>query len=411
VLVYLDSQDYSRLTDPRFVGDANNTVLLTTLQRSAADGLHRFPFSNLHVQEAVHFEASSRALALGRARLMTKLSCGSVFAPLEHILMMEVANALKASGFVVDESLLNLTIVRDDSVWWPWELLADEGPLNLRAEITAQLDQDVSLLNRQLRRRYQKQRGSVEKQFSIHVDAELPNILRWISENFPPSAKITDHQFLRRFLLGQVDQAVFFNEIMGTALELENFIGWAIDRFDHMRGRGAAAYIKTSGYELTEKIGLALSSSPSQESSKFPAEIQVRLDVMRTDGINSLATSIKRSMINAGAILLVDAGVVAKGVNPEHIVGLLANYGGDEMPGIEVVSGCFRVWLKLITAPASQRQKILRSDVLDMLHAIYLPYVDLFHADARFGNILRQTKTAHLQKVECVPKYLVERLA
>jgi hypothetical protein len=359
----------------------------------------------------VHFEASSKALALGRARLMTKLSCGRVFAPLEHILMIEVANALKASGFPLNESLLRLKIVREDSVWWPWESLANEGSLNLRVDIAAKLDQDISQLNRQSRRRCRKQRGSVERQFITHIDAQLPNISRWISENFPPSAKITDHQFLRKFLLGQVDQAVFFNEIMGTALELENFIGWTIDHFDGTAGRRVAGYIKTTGYELTEKISHILSLVASQESVIYPAEMRVQLDMIRTNGINACATSIKRSMIKAGAIQLVDAGMVPKGISPEHIGELLASYGGDEMPGIEVVQGCFRVWLKLISSPTAQRQKILRSDVLDILHAIYLPYVDLFHADARFGNILRQTKTAHLQKVECVPKCLAERLA
>ena len=64
MLVYLDSQDYSRLTDPRHADKADTVALLSLLQHSAEADVHRFPFSNLHVQEAIHSDLPLDTLAL-----------------------------------------------------------------------------------------------------------------------------------------------------------------------------------------------------------------------------------------------------------------------------------------------------------------------------------------------------------
>jgi hypothetical protein len=65
---------------------------------------------------------------------------------------------------------------------------------------------------------------------------------------------------------------------------------------------------------------------------------------------------------------------------------LLRSSSDVEMLGIASIISGFRSWIKILTTPTKTPQKVLRSDVLDIFHSAYLPYVDCFRTDARFYN-------------------------
>lgn len=69
------------------------------------------------------------------------------------------------------------------------------------------------------------------------------------------------------------------------------------------------------------------------------------------------------------------------------------------MPAIASIISGLCSWIRILTTPSKTPQKVLRSDVLDIFHSAYLPYVDSFRADSRFYNVLRQAKSPYLGKV------------
>jgi hypothetical protein len=78
---------------------------------------------------------------------------------------------------------------------------------------------------------------------------------------------------------------------------------------------------------------------------------------------------------------------------------LLRSSSDVEMLGIASIISGFRSWIKILTTPTKTPQKVLRSDVLDIFHSAYLPYVDCFRTDARFYNLLQQAGSPYLDKV------------
>lgn len=156
-------------------------------------------------------------------------------------------------------------------------------------------------------------------------------------------------------------------------------------------------YLKVCGYQLATKLEVLLASF------NFPAtfignhELEEAYERARKAHMSSMADGLRRALVGIGAKLLAESGCIA---DSENAATPLHEYTGPSMPGIDLCRSCCAVWIGLLTAPSESRQRPLRSDVLDMLHAIYLPYVDVFRADARFTNILRQTKTTHFPKVE-----------
>jgi hypothetical protein len=391
MLIYLDSQDYSRLSDPKTANELANSDLRSLLVHVTSAGYAVVPFSNLHIQEAVHDNIGSRDLAARRADLMAALAGRSVYAPLEHVLRKEVAEAVARMGEPLPAGL-SLRIVRTDGIWWPWEVLADEGPLDLGSEI-AKLMGAADGSNRASRR----QRGPNKGQLKALVNASLPEAMTWAAENFPGSERLGDRKFFSDFLLGKMDESRFYSEMMKSALNLQRFVSWTVDKLDG--GKQVSGYIKTSGYALTEKIAEALKRMFESASECASPEVAPALAKIRDEGIERATQSMRRGMIDAGLRMLrKEVGSAGSG-RFKYSAENVDSHTAGVTPGIDMVCACFKVWLTLVSAPSPTRQKVLRSDALDILHSIYLPYVDLFRADDRFRNVLRQTKTGHFSKV------------
>lgn len=396
MLVYLDSQDYSRLTDPRHASAPALQSAAQKIRRSADSGAHQYPFSNLHVQEAVHHDDRGKELAVGRARFMNEISHKNVFAPLEQLIQIEVASALRELGVEVCNARTYGDVVRNDGIWWPWEFMAEEGRFDLKSEALAPASADfMRTADRKQRRAFQRNLHALEKRAMQATMKDVASFVKNLVEAFPESPKLRDQNFIRSFLLGKVDKSEFYNAMMVGALDLETYVGWVIDRMDS--GKGTANYLKVCGYELATKLEVLLASFNFPARFKGNHELEEAYERARMAHMNSMADGLRRALVGMGAKLLAENGCIQ---DAEKVITLLHAYTGSSMPGIDVCRSCCAVWIGLLTAPSESRQKPLRSDVLDMLHAIYLPYVDVFRADARFTNILRQTKTSHFSKVE-----------
>ena len=76
--IYLDSSDYSTMSDPRNVDNGRVQGVLQYLRQAVEDEYVEIRFSIVHIVEACHTEPSHKALAIGRATLIDELSKGKV---------------------------------------------------------------------------------------------------------------------------------------------------------------------------------------------------------------------------------------------------------------------------------------------------------------------------------------------
>ncbi len=367
------------------------------IARATAEGRAVCPFSNLHIQEAVHHSEKSKGLAVDRARVMRRLSCASVYAPLEHVLIHEVEAVLKDRGLLNEPApAFSAFPVRTDGKWWPWESFSELGELDIKKEVFKLAENDHSIgVNREQRRRLKKHRASLEARLIQQIDIYIPELQAKLAEIFPPSEELSDPKLLRRYLRGEVDESVVYNILMNVALDPEVIVNWTVDRMK--AGGSEACYLRAAGYKMTADITTLL-----QNMCERSIPLSITADVMRAFQdrmIRDLADSLRKSLLNATVGL---ASENQPTWTPEFVdlAKAISHSASDvEMPGIASIISGLCSWIKILITPSKTPQKVLRSDVLDIFHSAYLPYVDCFRADSRFYNVLQQAKSPYLDKV------------
>lgn len=409
-IIYLDSQDYSHITDPRFADQDNFRNLREHLELLSKDGRALFPYSNLHVQEAAPHDVSDPPLSLLRAREMKLLARRNVFLPFEYMLEREVTNAALDLGLVQNDKIVRSDeIVRADGIWWPWEQLKSEDSSSFLGQVMQLVSPDNGLpRDRQARREFERKQAKTSARLQKFLVSNLPQMESWLGANFPPISRSEAKKLLLQFVMGEMDASTFYNALMTAALDLENFIGWTVARF---RGAADAAdYLRTSGYGYATNMMSFVDKLPAPSTLGQYSKEQERELLERKEGLANVTSRFRQSMVEEGFKMMYNRINDADRKPNEAEIKTLASNAMLQLPGIQQVASTFGVWLSLITQPSQSRQRVKRSDVLDILHTIYLPYVDIFRVDVNFNNTLLQTKSPHLSRVVAKSDQLASRI-
>ena len=110
--VYLDSSDYSVLSEAMVDTDHPHAETFRTLSRHVDQGKIEIRYSSIHVIEIAHLDADSRHYALRRAECLRKLTGGKCFRFWSEICARECINLL--SNRPVYENT-----VSNDGYWHP----------------------------------------------------------------------------------------------------------------------------------------------------------------------------------------------------------------------------------------------------------------------------------------------------
>jgi hypothetical protein len=62
----------------------------------------------------------------------------------------------------------------------------------------------------------------------------------------------------------------------------------------------------------------------------------------------------------------------------------------EELPAISTHCNLITAYRRDVFYPSTVMPEIKESDAADILHAAYLPYVDLYRTDGRFGSLLEK---------------------
>jgi hypothetical protein len=377
VIVYLDSQDYSRFGDVlRGKGDAATEKLFNDL-KSKASGQAIFALSMPLLGELLQYDAQFRDTTLLKADAVEQLCGPYALAFPTRLVAREIAAVAQEVGLAAPDPLS--PVLNSERYWFPNVGNQLEG---FKADLLSQAQGQISdfpLPNRNARRAAKKlvrmsNIGELVRQGAPEMADKLGVPIEAITGSLGALFRgtITSDDASKR-LFKSICEPRTFTELYFERLENDRSLpGWMMkagegfaQSFAKMRTAvepfmtmpGAAEQLKKMVAEKKPKLATLAFKFAEGDLSEFNID-------------ESVAETIKadpafRAKVNAS----------------------------------QTVANMLEAYTLQITGVTAANAKIERSFGGDMLHAFYVPYVDLWRGDRRFSEALLCAMPAHKDRI------------
>lgn len=370
--IYLDSSDYSRASSPDATGRIQEVVHQLETWRDVGAIELRFSFAT--VAEAAPVDPRYFRSGLARLACIERL-CGSrALAAPSDVLSYEKDALLSQRPHAKQ-------IVRDDGHWAPQDFSALTFPT--REDIVRRAIRDAGF-DRKQRRIVERQEldshGRLTQKGHSRFLRNAPTWVAQVEADFPlsPGARAA----LDEYVAGRIAGDVMLRLIMGSIQDLAQFALW-LERHWTMVSP-TIVWLREAGERMKSGwLGLArrVTTIVVQQRQAGMAEERIW-----TIGNRELAK------VARGIVLGRTVGQsIAMHVTDEQIE--------DLAPSSMLVA---RMIVALINATVMQRESPREprvSDAGDLLHVLYLPYVDFFRADAFAADKLERLAPKYARKI------------
>ncbi len=390
--VYLDSSDYSVLSDP---DKAEREVpgVLATLRRLKDAGAVEFFFSAAHLTEMAPVQPDYADAALRRGSMLVALCGGNCLVHHETLFRAEVSAALGLSSILYDPT--------DRTGKWFPEGAAEMSPVTeadqLRS-IKSTIDDVIPNATRAQRRQAQRlltKGGKLRPAFRDAlqrgaVEGDLTEILA-VYPMRPVDARV-----LARYVAGTATAAEATAAFESSLRDPRWMMQWFDRHHDKLTpfvswARGPAAQLTDKVREMARLVesmrANPLLTEETLSSMYGPAKWEERQTTLLLGITNKLAGSLK-----PGATL--DIALIER-----------------HCPGISTAIRSMHAAWRSITFDSPRNPK--ESDFVDALHAAYAPYVDVFRADSFMApHVAKQVArfgTTVAPKLSLLPEILRQR--
>lgn len=365
ITCYLDSQDYSALTDPK-LDDPDRREIKDALRHLARSSQVRFAFSATTVSESVALTAGAAHLAELKAELLSELCGSNALVSLDRLVDAE-ANALARKSNPPSD------MFDPHGRWFP-EIPIDEMPQQPWERIRELAEEDMKVMGLSRQERRAKSRaliknGKPRTALSAHLDQQDPDTFTAeLLKKYPMRPDYAE--VMSRYVLGRATEKEFSEALMNSLTDPRWMMKWFTTQ--HAMSSPIADIVRKPGRELGQ-----LMRSLAEVSVQRAAELQkAGLDANPT-GRNGWITSRWQEMEERQLIAITQGVASAKGIE-------LGKYEAKDVgtccPGIAtgVRSLYSSVWANV---GGGRREEPSDSQPVDALHAFYAPYVQIFRAD------------------------------
>lgn len=381
-IIYLDSCDYSHLSHPNL--DMAKSEQLAALRALKNSGDAIFVYSGVHISEMSPLDQQYANAAVTRTKLMVELCGRSTMVSCDRLIHAEL-------NCLVTRDLKPVNVLDTNGSWFPdfGSLINPLDELDFNGKIKEEADSQH--LNRKQRRM---------------VSATMMNNAG-VRRNFPHRAIELDMtELLTKYPMRPRDLVVFKNYIIGKAtreqvneaflesLRDPTFMSkWFISH--HHQLGAIVEWVRKPAQELLDICSKTLMVL-SESLAKLPeAE---RANVMK--GVSGELWTDLRKMATLEIVnrLLARHWPDAAGCED---VALVEQY----CPGIFVFLNGF--YNSLRNSLGTNGRVLKRSDFVDIIHALYIPYVSFFRADRYMCGVLQPLATRFGTQVVESPAKLI----
>lgn len=371
ITCYLDSQDYSILTDPKASDTAHGKTRQALLELSHS-GRVVFAFSVITVSEAVSLTPQASHLAELKADFLGDLCNSNALLSLDRLVETEVTALTSQSGKPP-------TMFDSEGRWFPL-MPVDTSPSIGMSQPLQISDEDINTLGLS---RFQKRAASrklikrgkpratlkaqLDRQDSLAIACEL-------IKQYPMRPE--DAGVVSEYMLGRASEADFNAALSGSLKDPRFMMKWFTTQ--HAMSSSISEIVRQPGRELGELMRTLVDISLSLANSF--------LAIGREGEISRMW-----SQTQDGQLIGV-ASQVAQKMNISKTLNATAQEVDVHAPGL---SACVRSLYSSVwdNVHGNRRELPSNSQPVDALHACYAPYVDVFRADRYMApHIQRQVE-------------------
>lgn len=389
IQVYLDSSDYSVLSDPK-TKDAQVKQAKAKLVGFLNRGDIEIRYSCIHVLEMAHTSIEHRELALKRFDILEELCRKKTLYFISNMENAEIALLAKGEKNDLDVQI----IANDDDRWIP------DITSNIKDFKKSLFDQLFVELKKQGISRNQRiglqkklfKRGrltDVGYKFFSKNPKNRESLNYALSLEMPLTEKLWKEDLYLQFLRGHVTESMIRKEFEKGFLDPVNFIGWHINRHKeglempkHFRGMSAIQTnkLKELQKQCQEFYALGIRAQmPEQEIQQNLKKFRIRLN----KNIEDFRRSRLEKIWNSRQQDLLKLGVTKKRWNSNVKLSKLG-----QTPSIDFQFQSLITYMMNSVSNPKNSRTLLKSDFPDLMHGRYLPYFDIFRADRFIGSLL-----------------------
>jgi hypothetical protein len=351
IRIYLDTSDYSRFADIGYREEPGIPAILDFLREKKSQGLIEIRFSAVHLFEFLK-DPSQRELALRKTEVVEELCGDLAFRYFTDVFDRE-REALRSGA---DPEPL---VTSDEGEWFP--NVALDGSFHRDAIIPNLLNKFPSLGRSQIEALLQDPRAAAF--FKEHMSRQMP------------LEGIYNSDLLDRFLSDKTEPQKMSQEVMKGFAKPRILIGHylegntnALEFFSNLSVMERKIYENTvrSRDVLKEHVNLVLSlgEDVTEKVRQYVRNIESSVASASYLGLDELPAGLRDS-VGRGRFL-------------------------SELPAVSTHCNLLNAYVRDIIYPSEVMPKIKESDPADILHATYLPYVDLYRTDGRFSSLVER---------------------
>lgn len=360
IVVYLDSSDYSILSDVCRAGDESLRRTRTFISDALSSGAIEIRFSMVHVVEAFHRDWDSHDQAIARAKLISELSGTRVLRYFGEIVRRESAGSTDVSEVAYD----------DLGMWHPsFPGLGRDVQDSIRAGIHEAIETTPS--NRKERRMAQKlYRGDNGRKALL----SNPHLIDSLAQKHGMSPSFIAKKLFPMIVKNEHDTAAIERAILRELFDPVTLVSHYLDHLDNEKK------LRRSVISLGEKLLTVrgnmqevverLRSLPSTRGAARAASTQWHAD--SANRLNSLRNKLHSAFIGE------------ESAEAQKIV---------QSRGLDILTTAIDHWLWDAIQPTRPRNP-KRSDAGDLLHMFYLPYVDVWRGDSYSTGLANRVRSS-----------------
>lgn len=387
--VYLDSSDYSRLSDPKRPPAMEQ--LRIRLLEQAAQGKANFAFSGIHISEMAPIAAGFTSAAAARTDLLVQFCKRNTMISFDRLIELEFAKLSNR-----DEEII--TAMTADGTWFPdiGQVVTPVQSIVNFAKIFDEKALEMGL-NRHARRMLKQKttkQGQLRSGFLSSVgDLDLSSIL----ESYPMRKE--DSEVLMRYTIGKATEHQANEAFLESLRDPSWMMRWFYEHHDRLGVIGD--WVRRPASDMVEvTVKLA-------EQAKLAMDYK---DVTGLDVTGGMLSSSGWKSAQDNFLLNIANRILA---NKHPLATPCADADSIDRycPGMAM---CIRVThSSMRNSIGDDARKPSKSDFVDAVHAMYAPYVDFFHSDRYMSPIIQKHSerygTIVVPKLEDLPEQIDKR--
>ncbi|MEE4919015.1 hypothetical protein V2K23_06335 [Pseudomonas alliivorans] len=385
-VIYLDSSDYSTLTRPRLEPAQSQQLAALRALKKRKDVM--FVYSGAHIAEMSPLEAQYASAGVERTALMVELCGRTTMISYDRLMKAELLRLVERDPAPVD-------VLDANGGWFP-DMGALMSPLD-ELDIPGMMQEEMHKhqMNRKGRRILQK---NMSKQggFNSNFEKNTGETLDFTELLKKVPMRKRDAAVIKRYVLGTATRAQADQAFLESLRDPTFMSQWFIH--NHHQLGAVVEWVRKPAQQLLASCQQTLDDLNDQLARLSKSE--------RAEAMQSVKGERWTKLKKQGLLDIVNN--LLERLLPEALKCEDASLIERYCPGLFVCIMAFYTSLHKSLGESGREPKA--SDFVDLIHALYIPYVSYFRADRYMCGVLQPLAEAVNTRVVASPAAIIEEL-